>query len=91
MGDDLLWGGKGQDTFVLGENQGSNWIDDFTDGEDFIGLTGGLTFEKLQFTLVDNNTLIQVSSTGEVLATLKGFNPNLLTSEDFISLAFNPN
>jgi Ca2+-binding RTX toxin-like protein len=84
-GNDLLTGGLGRDIFVLMTQSGRDTIQDFTDGEDKIGLAGGLTFEQLTIGSCNGNTLIS-NNCGEVLAILADVNSSLITQADFISV-----
>ena len=84
-GNDLLTGGLGSDIFVLMTQSGTDTIQDFADGEDKIGLAGGLTFGQLTIGSSNGNTLISKDG-GEVLAILAGTNSSLITQADFISL-----
>jgi hypothetical protein len=86
VGADLIIGGAGRDLFVLGIGAGTDTIIDFKQGEDLIGLTKGLTFNQLRVNPSDFSTLIEVSSTGEVLASFIGPQTNPLTASDFISI-----
>ena len=79
-GVDTLTGGLGDDTFVIGEEMGTDIIEDFTNGSDLIGLTDGLTFAQLTFS--GNNIIFN----GDTLATLTGIDTNTLTSDNFITL-----
>jgi hypothetical protein len=45
-----------------------------------------LTFGQLSISPGTNGTLIRVASSGEVLASLTGVDPNLIGSEDFVSV-----
>ncbi|MBW4682263.1 MAG: DUF4347 domain-containing protein [Microcoleus vaginatus WJT46-NPBG5] len=81
LGNDSLIGGAGSDLFVLKQGAGSDTIADFTDGEDLLGLSAGLTFENLTITSGTNATLI--SAGDELLATLTGLQSNLITASDF--------
>ena len=82
-GDDTLIGGLGNDVFVLNPTFGSDIITDFRKGEDLIGLTSGLSFEKLSISSSNNETLITVTDTNELLAKLNGVTPGILTANDF--------
>ena len=90
-GDDLLRGGAGndrlrgdfsrnsdgEDTFVLAIGEGTDTIEDFGIGEDFIGLADGLLFEQLVITQQSRRrTLIEVGD--ETLAILKNVNADAL-------------
>jgi Ca2+-binding RTX toxin-like protein len=81
-GADYVQGGEGRDIFAIGPNSGggsfqeADIISDFSNGEDIIGLSGGLTFRDLNIVQgsADNigNTIIQNNFTGEYLAILQG-------------------
>ena len=86
LGNDNLVGGAGNDVFVLGAGLGVDTISDFLNGRDTIQLINGLTFGQLSISPGTNGTLIRVASSGEVLASLTGVAPNLLGSENFISV-----
>jgi len=85
LGNDNLVGGAGNDVFVLGAGLGVDTISDFTHSQDTIQLINGLTFGQLSISPETNGTLIRLASSGEVLASLTGVDPNLIGSEDFIS------
>lgn len=85
LGADLLIGGAGGDVFVLGTGAGTDTILDFKQGEDLIGLTRGLTFDKLRINPNGTSTLIAVANTGEVLASLTNTQISPLTASDFTS------
>jgi Ca2+-binding RTX toxin-like protein len=83
-GNDVLMGGSGKDTFVLAAGQGADTIQDFEDGQDLIGLSGGtLGFGDLSITPSGSDTSISVASSGELLATLTGVDASLITNADF--------
>jgi len=84
-GNDLLTGGLGSDIFVLMTQSGTDTIQDFADGEDKIGLAGGLTFGQLTIGSSNGNTLISKNG-GEVLAILADVNSSLITQADFTSV-----
>jgi hypothetical protein len=81
LGNDILFGGSDRDTFVLAEGEGSDTIVDFNISEDFIGLTGGLSFGQISITQSGNNTVIGIEN--ETLAVLNGVNANLLQQSAF--------
>jgi len=98
-GDDLLNGGQGNDTltgnigsdrFVLAVSAGTDTITDFSDGTDFLALSGGLLFEQLtiaQGTGANNaNALISFTSSNEVLAILNGVNATTINTADFVMM-----
>ena len=84
-GDDILTGGSGSDLFLLNPTWGwgSDIITDFRKGEDLIGLTSNLSFDQLSISSRNNETLIMVSDTGQLLAKLNGVSPGGLTASDF--------
>jgi hypothetical protein len=80
LGGDLT-GGGGSDTFIFAALDGTDTISDFSEGLDYIGLSGGLTFGDLSFC----GSSIIVTDTNELLATLTGINTTTLTAADFVS------
>ena len=82
-GGDTLIGGSGNDVFLLNQSFGSQSIIDFRQGEDLIGLSSGLSFDKLSISLSNNETLITVTDSNQLLAKLKGVTPGILTASDF--------
>jgi Ca2+-binding RTX toxin-like protein len=86
LGNDTLEGGAGKDVFVLGAGLGVDTISDFTNSQDTIQLINGLTFGQLSISPGTNGTLIRQAGSGEVLASVTGVAPNLIGSEDFISV-----
>jgi Ca2+-binding RTX toxin-like protein len=86
LGNDILVGGGGNDVFVLGAGLGVDTIADFAKSQDTVQLINGLTFRQLSISPGTDGTLITVASSGEVLASLIGVAPNLIGSEDFISV-----
>ncbi|MGB5959673.1 MAG: calcium-binding protein [Coleofasciculaceae cyanobacterium] len=83
-GRDLLTGGMGSDIFLLAANSGSDTIIDFESGVDSFYLLGGLSFEQLSITQFNDDTLIGISETDRLLATLTGVSANLITAADFV-------
>ena len=85
VGDDTLTGGSGSDLFLLNPSwgSGSKIITDFRKGEDLIGLTSNLSFAQLSISSRNNQTLIIVSDTGQLLAKLNGVTPGNLTASHF--------
>ncbi|MEH1966862.1 cadherin-like domain-containing protein [Nostoc sp.] len=82
LGSDTLTGNNGNDTFAFAAGEGTDTITDFSDGNDLIGLYGGLSFGQLSFSASN----IKVTSTNEILATLTGINTTTLTAADFVTL-----
>jgi hypothetical protein len=84
VGDDTLTGGSGNDVFLLNQSLGGDvTIMDFHKGEDLIGLMSGLSFNQLSISSSNNETLITVTDTNQLLAKLKGVTPGILTASDF--------
>ncbi|NEU78557.1 cadherin-like domain-containing protein [Nostoc sp. UIC 10630] len=82
LSSDTLTGNNGNDTFAFAAGEGTDTITDFSDGNDLIGLYGGLSFGQLSFSASN----IKVTSTNEILATLTGINTTTLTAADFVTL-----
>ncbi|MGE5660374.1 MAG: matrixin family metalloprotease [Actinomycetota bacterium] len=86
-GEDKLTGGAGADWFILESGPGSDIITDFTQGEDILGLSGGLSFSDLSITEGtgpnDNQAIIRVGPEGDVLARLQGVQAQSLTAANF--------
>jgi len=82
FGNDTLTGGPGTDVFVLTAGAGADTITDYDDAEDFLAFAGEAV--PLNVVASGNNTLIQVASSGELLATLLGVAPSLITTSDFV-------
>lgn len=86
FGNDTLSGGGGRDVFVLGALGGADVVLDFQDGQDLLGLAGGLTFAQLSIAAGTNGTQIRLTSTNEVLASLTGVQVGAIASSDFTSI-----
>ena len=83
-GNDLLIGNSGRDIFVLATGRGSDIINDFVIGEDLLKLVNNLTFSNLTITQGSGNeaadTLIRVTATNEILASLIGVSASSITA-----------
>ncbi len=84
LGNDMLRGGKGSDRFVLSAGKGTDIILDFEDNIDLLELRGNLSFAQLTINQGSDGTLISITDTSELLATLKGVPVNLITQPDFV-------
>ncbi len=84
LGNDTLTGGPGRDKFIIQGSSGADVITDFTQYEDLLCLKGGLQFSQLSFIQSNQDTLIKVKATNELLATLLGVQATTLKSTDFI-------
>ncbi|MEG4431598.1 Ig-like domain-containing protein [Microcoleus sp. F10_A2] len=83
LGNDTLIGGSGQDRFVIRQGARVDFIVDFTDGEDLIGLAEGLTYNDLTLSQASNGALISVGN--ELLAILNGVDVAVLDVQDFFA------
>lgn len=83
-GVDVLNGGTGSDTFVLTRGNGTDIIQDFRNGQDFIGLNG-LSFADLKFVQQGSSTVIQAGT--EQLAQLEGVRAFQFDLTDFKSIS----
>lgn len=79
-GNDTLIGGPEGDRFDFRAGDGSDFIADFTDGADLIGLKDGLMFEQLTIVQAGNDT--QITTSG-LLITLPGVNVSQIDASDF--------
>lgn len=101
IGENTLTGGEGADTFMIGDGLLDFFINryqtiendftldivtDFTQGEDKIRLSYGLTFEELDFSLDGDSLQIRFAETGELIAVLQGAANLTLTASDFETL-----
>ncbi|MFM6271520.1 MAG: lectin-like protein, partial [Dolichospermum sp.] len=82
-GNDILVGGTNNDIFVIALSNGADIVQDFQDGLDRIGLSGGLLFSQLTILETGTNTVIRNTSSGEIFATLQNVSSTLITSVDF--------
>ena len=85
-GDDLLRGGSGADKFVLERGKGDDTIFDYQDGTDSFLLAEGLEFGQLNVTQSNQDTLIRITSTGELLTSLRGESASNIEESDFSSI-----
>ncbi len=94
-GRDSLTGDEGNDVFILSRNSGidsiasTDWIYDFGNGADLIGLPAGFTFDQID--LVASSvaglgiTRIQVQETGELFAIVLNVSPEVLSADQFFT------
>jgi hypothetical protein len=91
-GINQLWGNSGSDTFVL-SYPGRSYVNDFTIGEDRIGLSNGLSANQVQIEqgtgINAGSTLIRLNSNGSILMSLTGISANTLTIDIFTSMPAN--
>ena len=93
LGADTITGGSGSDLFVVREGDGgatialADLITDFEDGNDVIGLDGGLSFADLTVAnSAGGDAAVSVTASGEVLAVLDGIDSSLIDQNDFTDL-----
>ncbi|MGA9379722.1 MAG: calcium-binding protein, partial [Phormidium sp.] len=88
IGNDLLFGGAGNDIFVLGSGQGADAIADFVVGQDLVKLINNLSLAEITISQGTGNqvadTLIRVSATNELLASLSNVSASLITANSFL-------
>ena len=84
-GNDFLTGGAGSDRFLLSQGSGSDTILDFELGIDKFALGNGLSFQQLEISQTVAGTLLKVTSTGQLLATVTGLGSSI-TASDFVLL-----
>jgi len=88
-GNDILTSGSGRDLFVITTGGGTDTITNFEIGKDLIGLSGGLTFDRLSITQgLGNNghdffTQISDKVTGSALATLMWTQASAISTSTF--------
>jgi len=100
FGADTLSGGAGADTFILADGRGGNsaattdFITDYTDGEDKLRLDGGLEFSDLLIAQgegdLSRDTIIRNVNTSEILAILQEINRTAIESTDVLPLTITP-
>ena len=87
-GTDYLSGGTGEDVFILASGQDTDIITDFIVGEDKLYLGSTLTFDDLTFAQGINeqagDTLIRLTATGELLASLTGVSVGVITADAIV-------
>ncbi|MEG4965675.1 calcium-binding protein [Microcoleus sp. B6-A1] len=92
-GKDILTGGMGLDLFELEGRGAANIFDladiitDFQKGADILKLKDGLGISNINITqgtgIYASDTLLQIASTGQYLAVLKGVNAGNINAADF--------
>lgn len=80
----MLRGGRGTDRFFLSPNKGTDTIIDFENNTDFLQLGDNLSFGQLSIIQGNNNTLVTVTQTNELLAMLNGVQASAIGVEDFV-------
>lgn len=85
LGSDTLLGGLGADQFVLGADDGSDWILDYEPGVDRFLLKSPLTVDQVQLKALGNST--QIVAGDRLMATVVGVPAALLSAADFSPMA----
>jgi hypothetical protein len=89
-GNDNLTGDAGNDYFALVQDTGEDTILDFEDGKDRLVLTSTprsgeeFSFEQLNVTQGDSETIVSLADNNEVLAKIKNVSTDQITKDDFI-------
>ncbi|MGJ3254587.1 MAG: GDSL-type esterase/lipase family protein [Elainellaceae cyanobacterium] len=83
-GNDVMFGNFGNDMFVFAPNEGTDIITDFTIGQDFVGLTGGLSLNQVSIVQSATNTLLNAG--GNLFAVLNNVQASTLTSSSFVAV-----
>ena len=83
QGRDTLIGEQGADGFLLRSAEGNDLITDFDDGIDSL-LLDGLVYNDLTIEDSGSDTIIKVTGTSEIIATLQGIEPSAIDSSDFV-------
>ncbi|WP_088240287.1 GDSL-type esterase/lipase family protein [Calothrix rhizosoleniae] len=89
-GNDTLTGGAGIDQFAIGAANGLDTITDFQVGEDVLVLTNGLTYEEINIVSAgdfgyNSRYSLILNPNQEQLALLIGVQPDVLSSDNFIT------
>ncbi|MEG4013275.1 Ig-like domain-containing protein, partial [Microcoleus sp. S11D4] len=84
LGEDTLIGGMGSDRFILSADGGTDTVINFEVGVDKFVLTGGVSFQQLQFSATPDGTLLRIAGTDRVLGNFIGVN-GAIGSSDFLS------
>jgi hypothetical protein len=71
---------------MLGQDLASETILDFEYGLDSIGLMGGVNFSQLSIVPENGFTLIRVTGSGQLLATLSNVPATVIAATDFALL-----
>jgi hypothetical protein len=80
--DEVMYGGKGNDTYRWGENSGNDKIynspeDNGNDGVDTIQLGAGITIDSIQWSMDNNSDLVlQLKDSGKTLTVMGWFADN---------------
>jgi VCBS repeat-containing protein len=87
VGRDRLVGGAGRDVFVLQRNTVLDTVPDFRDGQDRLGLSGGLKFSDLWFRRAIGGTQVGVRGSNAPLMMLNNVQLGQINAADFTTVA----
>lgn len=82
VGSDLVNAGQGDDTVVLEMGNGVDQVRGYGNGNDKLGLTGNMRFNRLKIEDVSGG--VRISFRGDELALIRGIDANELGRRDFI-------
>jgi Ca2+-binding RTX toxin-like protein len=83
-GQDVLIGGGGADIFAISALCDNDMIQDFSYGEDIIGLSDGLTFDQLTVTQGDGAAILSYQD--HVIASVSGATPDQISASLFTEI-----
>lgn len=86
IGVDVLAGAGGSDRFAIQAGKQTDYVADFTVGEDLLALTGGLQFGDISIFQSGNDTVLRLNSSGEDLMVLVNTQSFLVTGTSFITV-----
>jgi Ca2+-binding RTX toxin-like protein len=86
LGNDTLFGGEGSDRFLLAPNGSTDTIIDFSPGVDLLVLPDSVSFSQLSLTRTNGSTSIAIAGSNDILAVLRGVQPNQLSAQNFSTL-----
>ena len=78
---DVLVGGEGSDIFVVQDKKGFDIVRDFTDGEDFLKLSGDITFDQIGISQKNDHTLLHQEDS--LLMVLRNIDAESITIANF--------
>jgi Ca2+-binding RTX toxin-like protein len=86
IGVDVLAGAGGSDRFAIQAGKQTDYVADFTVGEDLLALTGGLGFGDISIFQSGNDTVLRLNSSGEDLMVLVNTQSFLITGTSFVTV-----
>jgi Ca2+-binding RTX toxin-like protein len=83
-GQDVLIGGGGADIFAISALGDNDMIQDFSYGEDIIGLSDGITFDQLTVTQGDGAAILSYQD--QAIASVSGATPDQISANLFAEI-----